>query len=580
MNSIETVFEWLLSATLRASALAVVILCIQYVLRRRLPAAWQYALWLPMLAVLVLPVLPEAPFGLVSHQAAEPTAAVVAPMSMTSGFAALETSSEGTAPAPGLAAKLNYFAIAWLAGACVVLAAGAFGYQRNMRRIRLSSSAPDRRLQAAIEEAAEKVGLKRVPQVLISPDVASPAVTGLVRPALLLPAGFPDGFSGVEARLILLHEFTHLKRLDLPLNWLMFVLQALHWFNPLLWFAFARMRADREAACDARVLSIDATDRRAEYGGALLKLQCTAPSRSMSLSFVGIFERGSGIKSRIQGISNYRPGRFAWKAAGGAILTLLMVFGVTQGQQPDPAADAKEKTVEVDPDATQNNSGKERIQQQLNSIIIPSINFNNASIEDAIRFLSQQSKTLDTSEPDPNKRGVNFILRLPSPAAGETADSPKITLRLQNVPLSVVLQNICDAVNLSYTVDDFAVTIAPREKVGVNPAVPKDNVAREQIQKKLNQIIIPNIDLKNVSVKDAIDFLRERSRALDTTEPDPNKRGVNVILRLPSPPEEAPRITLALQNVPLSMVLQYISDGANLSYTVGDFAVTIAPKNE
>jgi hypothetical protein len=64
MNSLETVFEWLLAATQSASVLAVVILGIQWVLRHRLPAAWRHALWLPMLAVLVLPVLPEAPFGL------------------------------------------------------------------------------------------------------------------------------------------------------------------------------------------------------------------------------------------------------------------------------------------------------------------------------------------------------------------------------------------------------------------------------------------------------------------------------------------------------------------------------------
>lgn len=81
----------------------------------------------------------------------------------------------------------------------------------------------------------------------------------------------------------MLHEFTHLKHYDLPLNWVMCMLQAMHWFNPLLWFAFARMRADRELACDARVLSIDATDRRAEYGGALLKLQCMTPTHALSL---------------------------------------------------------------------------------------------------------------------------------------------------------------------------------------------------------------------------------------------------------------------------------------------------------
>lgn len=67
-----------------------------------------------------------------------------------------------------------------------------------------------------------------------SSAVDSPAVAGLLRPVLLLPASFPQGFSANEARMILLHELTHLARHDLPLNWLLCVLQALHWFNPLL----------------------------------------------------------------------------------------------------------------------------------------------------------------------------------------------------------------------------------------------------------------------------------------------------------------------------------------------------------
>ena len=380
MNLIDTVFEWLLAATLRASVLAVVILGIQYLLRRGLPAAWRHALWLPMLAVLILPVLPETPFALFPQKAAAPvlTEATVKPaapavnaapaaptestLTMTADLApalpSVPTPAIETAPiiaaapiieaapiiaaapaiqaAPAPTSNVNFLAILWLAGAGVFLGAGWIGYHRSMRRIRATATVPDRMLLAAIAEAAHEAGLSRAPRTWVSAAVSSPAVTGFLRPLLLLPAGFPAGFSATETRLILLHEFSHLKRLDLPLNWLMCLLQAMHWFNPLLWFAFARMRADRESACDARVLSIDATDRRAEYGCALLKLQCAAPSQALSLGFVGIFEKGSEIKARIREISAHRPGRAAWRLTGASILTLLMAFGVTKGQEAEP----------------------------------------------------------------------------------------------------------------------------------------------------------------------------------------------------------------------------------------------------
>jgi len=52
-----------------------------------------------------------------------------------------------------------------------------------------------------------------------------------------------------------LHELAHLKRWDLPLGCLVSLLQVLHWFNPILWYGFRRMRADREQACDAMALN-------------------------------------------------------------------------------------------------------------------------------------------------------------------------------------------------------------------------------------------------------------------------------------------------------------------------------------
>lgn len=462
MNTIDTVFEWLLAATLRASVLVAAVLLIQMILRRWLSAGWRHALWLPMLAVLVLPVLPEASFGLFPKVAEHPTTASEVFVS-SSGFnetsisamPAPEVEAEmKTAPAINVAAPMNYFAIAWLVGACGVLAAGIIGYRQNMLRIRTNAITADRILQASIDEAAREVGLKRAPQTLISSSVASPAVTGFIRPILLLPANFTEDFSASEVRLILLHEFTHLKRLDLQLNWLVCVLQAAHWFNPLLWFAFARMRADREAACDASVLSIDSKDYRAEYGNALLKLECVAPSRMLSLGFVGIFERGSEIKSRIKEISEYRPNRFLWQAVGGSIVTLLMIFGITKGQE------AKPQEVAVAPAELKVDEETVKIQNKLNSIIIPRIDFEDSNLQEAIDFLRLRAAELDEKELDPAKKGINFVIQKPREGA---ADIRIDELRMRNVPLSVVIKYICLKTNYQYKVENQVVVLSPKD---------------------------------------------------------------------------------------------------------------------
>lgn len=558
MNVIENVFEWMLAATLRASVLAVVILGIQFVLRRWLPAVWRHALWLPMVAVLVLPVLPEAPFGLFPLKR---EAAVVLPeMEVVASGGPVEEVSAPAAPLVEQRVQVNYLALAWLAGTCGVLAAGLLGYRGNMARVRVGAKRPDQGLAEEIEVAALQAGLARAPQVMVSPEVNSPAVTGFLRPVLLLPAGFPEGFSRAEARLILLHEFSHLKRLDLPLNWVACVLQAMHWFNPLLWFAFARMRADRETACDARVLSLDGADNRSQYGGALLKLQCVAPTRAMSLGFVGIFERGSEVKARIRDISVHRPGHFAWQAAGGVILTALTLFGVTRAQdetelpKPEGVAGASVGEASSGTEEPGPNPGVEYISNKLRTLIIPVADFQDVSIVEALDFLRLRARELDKQEPDATKKGINFVLRKPRQGPENYG---KITLQLQNVPLQKLLEEIATQAGARFMVDDFAVTFVPvGETMSDFVRMPEEAAPARagQAGEKKGEVILPKVEIAELSLMDAVNLLNASAR--EAAKGQPVSR---VVLDGSTDPQAKVR-ELRLRNVPLSIAVGYCAE--------------------
>jgi hypothetical protein len=86
------------------------------------------------------------------------------------------------------------------------------------------------------------------------PVGSSPALVGLMRPYIALPIDFERRFTPEERELILAHEAVHLARRDNLWNLLASVLLALHWWNPLAWWAARRMQADQELACDAAVL--------------------------------------------------------------------------------------------------------------------------------------------------------------------------------------------------------------------------------------------------------------------------------------------------------------------------------------
>ncbi len=132
-------------------------------------------------------------------------------------------------------------------------------------------------------------------------------------------------------------------------------------------------------------------------------------------------------------------------------------------------------------------TGVAYITEKLRRIVIPRIDFEDTTVEEAVDFLRQRSIELDNMETDPAKKGVNFVVRRPraagasvTPDAGldagtgaalpaPAADPGNLRvkeLRVRNVPLAVALKYICDQTKLRYKVDDFAVTLVPQTETG------------------------------------------------------------------------------------------------------------------
>ena len=127
--------------------------------------------------------------------------------------------------------------------------------------------------------------------------------------------------------------------------------------------------------------------------------------------------------------------------------------------------------------------GVAAITDKLRTIIIPKIDFEDRTVEEAIDYLRLRAAELDTTELDPAKKGVNLVIRRPAAnsigggepevggdallgAAGDLGSLRIDELRLRNVPLAVALKYICDKTKLRYKVDDFAVTLVPITEEG------------------------------------------------------------------------------------------------------------------
>ena len=96
----------------------------------------------------------------------------------------------------------------------------------------------------------------------------TPFVMGLFVPKIYLPLGL----EGKEKLLILAHEKQHIRRMDPVWKALGFLALSIHWFNPLVWVAFACACRDMEMSCDEAVLKNVGEDVRGEYAASLLKV--------------------------------------------------------------------------------------------------------------------------------------------------------------------------------------------------------------------------------------------------------------------------------------------------------------------
>lgn len=397
--SIISILSWVLAASVRASLLVLVILLLQRLLRSRLSAKWKYALWTPVLPAILIPAQPLLPYwewpianesqttsrvdtapmvaaksspeiDLGSEQKSMPpdtNLAAVQPVASEGDIASLTPANPAAkAPAGGDAeiafrkvgeAELSgsmassqqtwdwwtILAAGWLLGA-VCLGVVVWGsYASTLRRIRRRAISVDEVDLARVRSLANEIGLHGPPQVWLSPEVKAPAVCGLLRPMLLLNESFFQMLSREEADFVLRHELMHIRRRDILLNTMLFGMLSLHWFNPLLWYAFFRAGADREAACDEDVLHAESHARRVAYGKTLLRMEAELPQSGLCLGFVGMVQKGKRIRERIQFISNPKRMRLSVKSLALLCICVTAILGIAKSAEPQPKPQTKSK---------------------------------------------------------------------------------------------------------------------------------------------------------------------------------------------------------------------------------------------
>lgn len=110
-------------------------------------------------------------------------------------------------------------------------------------------------LDELVARLCRRLKLRRPPRIWVTPTNRGPAVLGIARPTLLLPAVLVDQRSIADLEPILAHELIHVRRRDFWLGWWQTAVQCVWWFHPLVWWANRSLSRLVERCCDDEVLS-------------------------------------------------------------------------------------------------------------------------------------------------------------------------------------------------------------------------------------------------------------------------------------------------------------------------------------
>jgi beta-lactamase regulating signal transducer with metallopeptidase domain len=131
----------------------------------------------------------------------------------------------------------------WLAG-CLFFGLKLLATALILRR-RLSACRPvtDGALLDFLETSLPRVGLRRTPVLVVTPESLGPCIVGTWNPRIVLPESVLAESSTGRICHVLAHELAHLVRGDLWTNWLLLAARSLHWFNPVAWWTVREMQA-------------------------------------------------------------------------------------------------------------------------------------------------------------------------------------------------------------------------------------------------------------------------------------------------------------------------------------------------
>lgn len=352
------VFKWLFHLSCTASILVLIILLVKMLLKNKLGVKFHYALWFILILKLTFPFTPESSLSLFNMIPIAPQtsnaplftndfytrtiySSIVNENNRTNVVSPYTKENLSTTKSNTISniksyirkiLTLKWFFLVWLIGTLLI---GAYTMVISIifnNKVTQGTVLKDKEILNILEECKSKMNINKVIPVIEIEGLYSPAILGYINPKILIPLNAPSTINLNEFHYVFLHELCHLRRKDTILNYLIRLICVLHWFNPLIWYAFYKMRQDRELCCDATTLSyINPADSK-EYGHTIINLISNFQVLPRVAGISGMLENKSQIKRRIIMIKSFKKDTYKFSIISIVVLLLFACVALTDAK--------------------------------------------------------------------------------------------------------------------------------------------------------------------------------------------------------------------------------------------------------
>ena len=352
MNILNTLLE----ITIYAGIICTAIMLLKKSLGNKMSPLLHYAVWMVLIVRLVMPITISSPVHLfvvpaqtqpvggerepvypsvdMPEKAAPNTANTVLTASEVNHIQnTTQTSTPVTVQKQQPLSLPQILVLIWLAGICICLSYLAILYAYLRKKQKANAAPPSKKLLALFEEVKADMGITANIKLVCQYAYGTPAL--MFPKTILMPIDALTSMNDEQTKFALRHELMHYRRGDHIMSICLSILNAVYWFNPIVWLAFRKIRTDMETACDGAVVKYLNNAERRRYASLIVRLFAQPMHRQLVLGMAHADAR-KVAQQRVTGIFLKGKSKKSVKLISVLLCTVLLLTCFTTACQPTP----------------------------------------------------------------------------------------------------------------------------------------------------------------------------------------------------------------------------------------------------